>query len=63
MIKQIKSHWYYVFWGLATVSVVAGQVYVGSGYRDMANEIRIARESTTDFVNDLADWMPWVNWD
>ena len=63
MMKQIKSHWYYVFWGIATVSVVAGQVYVGSGYRDMANEIRIARESTTDFVNDLADWMPWVNWD
>ena len=63
MLKQIKSHWYYVFWGIATVSVVAGQVYVGSGYRDMANEIRIARESTTDFVNDLADWMPWVNWD
>ena len=63
MLKQIKSHWYYVFWGIATVSVVAGQVYVGSGYRDMANEIRITRESTTDFVNDLADWMPWVNWD
>ena len=63
MLKQIKSHWYYVFWGIATVSVVAGQIYVGSGYRDMANEIRIARESTTDFVNDLADWMPWVNWD
>ena len=63
MIKQIKSHWYYVFWGIATVSVVAGQVYVGSGYREMANEVRIARESTTEFVSGLADWMPWVNWD
>ena len=63
MIKQIKSHWYYVFWGIATVSVVAGQIYVGSGYREMASEVRIARESTTDFVNGLADWMPWVNWD
>ena len=62
-MRQLKSNLYYVFWGIATVSVVAGQVYVGSGYRDMANEIRIARESTTDFVNDLADWMPWVNWD
>ena len=36
---QIKSSWYYIFWGIATVSVVAGQVYVGSGYREMANEL------------------------
>jgi len=36
MIKQIKSHWYYVFWGICTVTVVAGQVYVGTGYRQMA---------------------------
>tara|TARA_Y100001935_G_scaffold151982_1_gene125381 strand:- start:762 stop:953 length:192 start_codon:yes stop_codon:yes gene_type:complete len=63
MLKQIKSHWYYVFWGIATVSVVAGQVYVGSGYREMANEVRIARESTTEFVKEMTGWMPWVNWD
>jgi len=36
MIKQIKSHWYYVFWGICTVTVVVGQIYVGSGYREMA---------------------------
>jgi len=52
-----------VFWGIATVSVVAGQVYVGSGYREMANEVRIARESTTEFVKEMTGWMPWVNWD
>lgn len=40
MIKQIKSHWYYVFWGIATVAVVAGQIYVGSGYRDMSNSFK-----------------------
>ena len=34
---QIKSRWYYIFWGMATVSVVAGQLYVGTGYRIMAN--------------------------
>ena len=33
---QVKSKWYYIFWGLATVSVFAGQMYVGSGYRQMA---------------------------
>ena len=33
---QVKSKFYYIFWGLATVSVFAGQMYVGSGYRQMA---------------------------
>ena len=34
--NQVKSRWYYIFWGLATVSVFAGQMYVGSGYRQMS---------------------------
>ena len=33
---QVKSRWYYIFWGAATVSVFAGQMYVGSGYRKMS---------------------------
>ena len=33
---QVKSRWYYLFWGTATVSVFAGQMYVGSGYRQMS---------------------------
>ena len=33
---QIKSSRYYLFWGAATVGVIAGQIYVGSGYRRMA---------------------------
>ena len=33
---QVKSRWYYIFWGAATVSVFAGQLYVGSGFRRMA---------------------------
>ena len=32
---QVKSRWYYIFWGTATVSVVLGQLYVGTGYRSM----------------------------
>ena len=40
---QIKSSWYYVFWGAMAVAVVGGQIYIGSGYREMANEIRIFR--------------------
>ena len=30
---QVKSRFYYVFWGTATIAVVLGQLYVGTGYR------------------------------
>mgnify|MGYP001431775054 FL=1 len=36
---QVKSRFYYLFWGLATVSVLAGQLYVGSGYRMYAGAL------------------------
>ena len=41
---QIKSGYYYIFWGLATISVLFGQVYVGSGYRQMSESIEEIRE-------------------
>ena len=34
---QVKSRWYYLFWGAATISVFAGQIYVGNGFRRMAD--------------------------
>ena len=37
---QVKSKWYYIFWGTATVSVVLGQLYVGTGYRVLHGDIR-----------------------
>jgi len=33
---QLKSQWYYIFWGVCAIAVVGGQIYVGSGYRKMA---------------------------
>jgi len=36
---QVKSRWYYIFWGTATLSVFAGQMYVGTGYRKMAESV------------------------
>ena len=36
---QVKSRWYYIFWGIATFSVVTGQLYVGSGYRQYARSL------------------------
>ena len=37
---QVKSKFYYIFWGTATVAVVAGQWYVGSGYRILHQDMR-----------------------
>ena len=37
--NQVKSKFYYIFWGVATFSVVAGQLYVGSGYRMFAGAL------------------------
>ena len=37
--NQVKSRFYYIFWGAATVSVLFGQLYVGSGDRAYANAL------------------------
>ena len=36
---QVKSKFYYIFWGVATASVLFGQLYVGSGYRMFARSL------------------------
>ena len=36
---QVKSSRYYIFWGLATIAVMAGQIYVGNGYREMSEKV------------------------
>ena len=36
---QVKSRFYYMFWGTATLSVVAGQLYLGTSYRAMAKSM------------------------
>ena len=37
--NQVKSRFYYIFWGVATASVVFGQLYVGTGYRSFARSL------------------------
>ena len=36
---QVKSRWYYIFWGTATLTVFVGQMYVGNGFRRMAESL------------------------
>ena len=38
---QVKSNMYYVFWGACTIAVMAGQIYVGTGYRSMSKSLDI----------------------
>ena len=54
---QVKSRFYYLFWGAATLSVLAGQLYVGSGYRAYSGallrifdavEVEVGREYDRD---------------
>ena len=50
---QVKSRFYYLFWGAATVSVLAGQLYVGSGYRMYAGALmRIFNAIALQIEND-----------
>ena len=48
---QVKSRFYYIFWGVATVSVLAGQLYVGTGYRQMAE----STDRLTSFFTGLVE--------
>lgn len=36
---QVKSSFYYYFWGTATLAVVVGQFIVGTGFRRMAQAV------------------------
>ena len=47
---QMKSSSYYLFWSIATVAVVAGQVYVGTGYRSMSRSLDAWFEQTINIM-------------
>ncbi len=44
---QVKSSRYYIFWGAATIAVMAGQIYVGNGYRKMSESVKDLTEILT----------------
>ena len=37
---QSKENYYYYFWSAVTLVVVAGQIYVGNGYRQVSQDLR-----------------------
>ena len=50
---QVKSTPYYIFWATATITVVIGQIYVGTGYRQMSQEIKILNQTITEQIKEL----------
>ena len=38
---QVKSRFYYIFWGMATGAVVSGQILVASSYSRMADMMEL----------------------
>ena len=52
---QVKSKFYYIFWGVATASVVLGQVYVGSGYRQMSRSFNRIMDAIVIEIEGSAD--------
>ena len=54
---QVKSRFYYIFWGVATVSVLAGQLYVGTGYRMMSQSVNsFFNTLITELDDDSSDY-------
>jgi len=45
---QVKSNMYYIFWGACTIAVMAGQIYVGTGYRSMSKSLDILVKTYTN---------------
>ena len=49
---QIKSYQYYLFWGACTVAVMAGQIFVGTGYQSMSNSVK----DLTELIEIQMEW-------
>ena len=47
---QVKSSFYYYFWGTATLAVVVGQFIVGTGFRRMAQSVDDLNSTATILI-------------
>jgi hypothetical protein len=55
MRHQVKSHYYYLFWLAMAIAVCGGQLYVGSGYRELAKQ---QKEFAESIYNQQMGWGP-----
>ena len=56
---QVKSRWYYIFWGTATVTVFVGQVFVGNGFRRMAESLDRVLDAPIKMDIGIPRHAPW----
>ena len=50
--KQHKQRYYYIFWSIATLSVVIGQINIISTYNRLSDNLeRLIIEETTEKIN------------
>ena len=47
---QVKSRFYYLFWGAMAGAVVGGHLYVGTSYRVMARSMNRWFDETIDLI-------------
>ena len=53
---QVKSRFYYLFWGTCTVAVVLGQLYVGAGYRIMSGSVNRLTNSFVEVLDGSTEY-------
>ena len=58
---QVKSRWYYIFWGTATLTVFVGQMYVGNGFRRMAESFDRVLDAPIKMNIGIPRLDPWEN--
>ena len=58
---QVKSRWYYICWGTATVTVFVGQVFVGNGFRRMAESFEKVLDSPIQLDLGIPKVHKWDN--
>ena len=39
--RQLKQRYYYIFWSIATLAVVFGQIHVANSYNRMASNLEL----------------------
>jgi len=39
--RQLKQRYYYIFWSIATLSVVLGQIHVASSYNNLSTNLEL----------------------
>ena len=40
--KQLKQRYYYIFWSIATLTVVLGQIYVAFSYNNLTQALKLS---------------------